>query len=45
MQVLGWMSPPAPRQVVLAPDKLRAEYVLGAVPVPGIETFLCLPCL
>ena len=31
------MRPPAPRQVVLARDKLRAECALSAVPVPGIE--------
>ena len=37
MSVLGWMRPPAPRQVVLARDKLRAEYPLSAVPVPGID--------
>ena len=37
MKVLGWIKPPAPRQVVLAPDKLRAECAFSAVPVPGIE--------
>ena len=37
MHVSGWTRPPAPRQVVLARDKLRAECVLSAVPVPGIE--------
>ena len=31
------MRPPAPRQVVLARDKFRAECALSAVPVPGIE--------
>ena len=31
------MRPPAPRQVVLAQDKLRTECALSAVPVPGIE--------
>ena len=31
------MRPPAPRQVVLARDKLRAECALSAVPVPEIE--------
>ena len=32
------MRPPAPRQVILARDNLRAEYAPSAVPVPGIET-------
>ena len=38
MQILGWMRPPAPRQMVLARDKPDAKHVLSAVPVPGIET-------
>ena len=34
---MNWIRPPAPRQAVLARDKLRAECALSAVPVPGIE--------